>query len=231
MENLLDGVEEPNPALLRGMLQQADRLTRLVDQLLDLSRMESGDLALSLGPVQLSPLVDRVMSEVAVARPERAKTLTVNNDVPTDLPLVEADQERIHQVLFNLLDNAFRFTPDGGSVRVRAVLANGSCEVSVEDTGPGIPEVHLPLVFERFYRVDPSRSRDDGGTGIGLAIARSIVDAHGGKIWAESDEGKGSTFRFVLPLAGRAAPPGEREVLAVARRSDVPAADRVKEGV
>jgi signal transduction histidine kinase len=231
MENLLDGVEEPNPALLGVMLQQADRLTRLVDQLLDLSRMESGDLALSLEPIHLSRLVDRVVSEVTVARPERARTLTVQNDVPADLPSIEADQERIHQVLFNLLDNAFRFTPDGGSVRVRAAVAKGSCEVSVEDTGPGIPEEHLPLVFERFYRVDPSRSRDDGGTGIGLAIARSIVDAHGGKIWAESAEGKGSTFRFVLPVAGHAAPPGEREVMAVARRSDVPAADRVKEGV
>jgi signal transduction histidine kinase len=231
MENLLDGVEESNPALLGVMLQQADRLTRLVDQLLDLSRMESGDLALSLEPVHLSRLVDRVMSEVAVARPERARTLAIHNDVPTDLPPVEADQERIHQVLFNLLDNAFRFTPDGGSVRVRAVLSKGSCEVSVEDTGPGIPEEHLPLVFERFYRVDPSRSRDDGGTGIGLAIARSIVDAHGGRIWAESAEGKGSTFRFVLPVAGHAPPPGEREVMAVAKRSDVAAGDRVKEGV
>jgi signal transduction histidine kinase len=217
--------------LLEVMLQQADRLTRLVDQLLDLSRMESGDLALSLEPVHLSRLVDRVLSEVAVARPERARTLSVRNDVPADLPPVEADQERLHQVLFNLLDNAFRFTPDGGSVRIGAALANGSCEVSVEDTGPGIPAEHLPLVFERFYRVDPSRSRDDGGTGIGLAIARSIIEAHGGKIWAESADGKGSTFRFVLPVTGRPATPGPREVLAVARRPGTPAGDRVKEGV
>jgi signal transduction histidine kinase len=231
MENLLDGVEEPNPKLLEVMLQQADRLTRLVDQLLDLSRMESGDLALSLEPVQLGRLVDRVLSEVSVARPERARTLAVRNDVPADLPPVEADQERIHQVLFNLLDNAFRFTPDGGSVRVRAALANGWCEVSVEDTGPGIPREHLPLVFERFYRVDPSRSREDGGTGIGLAIARSIVEAHGGKIWAESAGGGGSTFRFVLPTAGHAATPGRREVTAVPKRPSAPAGDRVKEGV
>jgi signal transduction histidine kinase len=231
MENLLDGVEEPNPAVLAVMLQQADRLTRLVDQLLDLSRMESGDLPLALEPVQLAGLVDRVMDEVTVARPERARTLHLDNDVSPDLPPVEADPERIHQVLFNLLDNAFRFTPDGGSVRVRAVRANGACEVSVEDTGPGIPKEHLPLVFERFYRVDPSRSRDDGGTGIGLAIARSIVDAHGGRIWAESVEGKGSTFRFELPLTGRPLPTLPRELMAPANRTVASAGDRVKEGV
>jgi signal transduction histidine kinase len=201
LENLLDGVEEPNPALLAVMLQQSDRLARLVDQLLDLSRMESGDLPLTIEPVPLAPLIDRVVSEVSVARPERARTLDVHNDVASDLPPVEADPERVHQVLFNLLDNAFRFTPDGGTVWVRAVQQDGSCEVSVEDTGPGIPQEHLPLVFERFYRVDQSRSRDDGGTGIGLAIARSVVEAHGGKIWAESAEGKGATFRFVLPLS------------------------------
>jgi signal transduction histidine kinase len=135
-------------------------------------------------------------------------------------------------VLFNLLDNAFRFTPDGGSVRVRAALANGWCEVAVEDTGPGIPPEHLPMVFERFYRVDPSRSRDDGGTGIGLAIARSIVEAHGGKIWAKSEGGTGSTFRFVLPIAGQAADHGRREAKAAAPRlPGLAGSDRVKEGV
>ena len=145
-----------------------------------------------------------------VARPDRAQAVDVRNEVPTDLPPVEADRERIHQVLFNLLDNAFRFTPSGGAVTVKAVRENGSCEVSVEDTGPGIPAEHLPLVFERFYRVDPSRSREDGGTGIGLAIARSVVEAHGGRIWAESEQGHGSKFRFVLPLTGTGAARGAR---------------------
>ena len=131
--------------------------------------------------------------------------------------------------------HAFRFTAPGGEVTVRAIREDGSCEVSVEDTGPGIPPEHLPLVFERFYRVDPSRSRDDGGTGIGLAIARSIVDAHGGRIWAESGQGKGSTFRFILPMAGHAVPPRQRSVVAPdgrpARRMQAPPGDRVKEGV
>ena len=200
LENLLDGVEEPNPALLAVMLNQADRLTRLVDQLLDLSRMESGDVPLHLEAVALSPLVEQVLSEVAASRPDGGRSLDIRNDVPIDLPALEADRERLHQVLFNVLDNAFRFTQPGGEIRVSAVRQDDSCEVSVEDTGQGIPEEHLPLVFERFYRVDPSRSRDDGGTGIGLAIARSIVEAHGGRIWAESRPTAGAAFRFVLPL-------------------------------
>jgi signal transduction histidine kinase len=199
LENLLDGVERPDRELLSAMLQQSERLSRLVDQLLDLSRLESGDVPLSIEPVPLAPLVDEVVAEVRVARPDRS--LVVRNEVPADLPPLRADRERIHQVLFNLLDNAFRFTPSGGTVTVRAHREDGACEVAVEDTGPGIPPEHLPLVFERFYRVDPARSREDGGTGIGLAIARSVVEAHGGRIWAESIPGRGSTFRFLLPLA------------------------------
>jgi signal transduction histidine kinase len=203
LENLLDGVEEPNPVALAVMLQQSERLSRLVDQLLDLSQLESGDVPLEVEPVRLGQLVDRVVNEIGVARPDRA--LEIHNEFPGDLPPVRADRERIHQVLFNLLDNAFRFTPPGGVVTVRAVRENGSCEVSVEDTGPGIPAEHLPLVFDRFYRVDPARSRDDGGTGIGLAIARSVVEAHGGRIWAEPGSAGGARFRFELPVEG---PPG-----------------------
>ncbi|HEX2267363.1 MAG TPA: ATP-binding protein [Actinomycetota bacterium] len=197
LENLLDGVEKPTPEILAVMLNQSERLSRLVDQLLDLSQLESGAVPLAREPVELAPLVQRVAGDVRVSRPER--TVEVRSEVPLDLPRVDADPERLHQVLFNLLDNAYRFTPSGGVVTVRAARDNGALRVSVLDTGPGIPEEHLPLVFERFYRADPSRSREDGGTGIGLAIARSVVEAHGGKIWAESTVGRGSTFSFVLP--------------------------------
>jgi len=107
----------------------------------------------------------------------------------------------VHQVLFNLLDNAVRFTPTGGAVTVSAHRHNGAVEVKVTDTGVGIPAEHLPRLFERFYRADPARSREDGGTGIGLAIARSVVEAHGGHIRAESEIGKGSVFTFDLPVA------------------------------
>jgi signal transduction histidine kinase len=198
LENLLDGVEDPNPELIQVMLQQSERLSRLIDQLLDLSRLESGDVPMEIEPVPLAPLVDRVLREVEMAWPDRAGAVEVRNQVPADLPPMQADRERIHQVLFNLLDNAVRFTPPGGVVTVRAMRENGSCEVLVEDTGPGIPKEHIPFVFERFYRADPARSRDDGGTGLGLAIARSVVEAHGGKIWAESAEGRGARFRFLI---------------------------------
>lgn len=205
LENLLDGVEEPNPAVLALMLQQSERLTRLIEQLLELSRIESGDLPLEPEPVPLAPLVERVVGEVSAARP--GKAIAVRAEVPSSGPVVRADRERLHQVLLNLLDNAFRFTPNGGSVVVRALEQGRVCQVSVEDDGPGIPQEHLALVFERFYRVDPSRSRDDGGTGIGLAIARSIVEAHGGEIWAESEPGRSTRFTFSLPLEEPVEPP------------------------
>ncbi len=199
LENLLDGVERPDPEILQVMLTQSERLSRLVDQLLDLSRLESGELPLHREDVPLRRLVSEVLSEVEVVRSGR--DVRVQDRVPEDLPPVLADRERLHQVLFNLLDNAVRLTPPGGDVVVEAHRLNGTCEVSVADTGPGIAAEHLPRLFERFYRVDPARTRDDGGTGLGLAIARSVVEAHGGRIRADSEVGKGSVFTFDLPVA------------------------------
>jgi signal transduction histidine kinase len=205
LENLLDGVEQPDPGVLQVMLQQAERLSRLVDQLLDLSRLESGDVPLEREDLDLGSLVQEVVSEVEAARGDHL--VQVRSAVPDDLPPAWADRERIHQVLFNLLDNAVRFTPPGGDVVVSAARIGGRCEVRVADTGPGIPAEHLPFLFERFYRVDQARSRGDGGTGIGLAIARSVVEAHGGRIRAESEVGMGSVFTFELPLARTEARP------------------------
>jgi signal transduction histidine kinase len=198
LENLLDGVERPDPETLQVMLAQSERLGRLVDQLLELARLESGEVPLRREAVPLRPLVSRVVSEIEVTRARQ--DVQLSQDVPDDLPAVFADAERLHQVLFNLLDNAVRFTPEGGRVRVTASGHNGSVDVAVSDTGPGIDAEHLPRLFERFYRVDTARSRDEGGTGIGLAIARSVVEAHGGRIWAESEPGTGSTFTFELPV-------------------------------
>jgi signal transduction histidine kinase len=206
LENLLDGVERPEPETLQIMLQQSERLSRLVEQLLDLSRLESGDVPMEPQPVGLGPLVDQVVGELEVAAGGRnAGVPRPENLVPADLPTLSADPERVHQVLYNLLDNAVRFTPPTGSVRVTAAVVGDRCEVTVTDTGPGIPAEHLPFVFERFYRADAARARGSvgtGGTGIGLAIVRSVVEAHGGRVRAESEPGRGSAFTFDLPLAG-----------------------------
>jgi signal transduction histidine kinase len=199
LENLLDGVERPEPATLEVMLGQVERLGRLVDQLLDLSRLESGEVPLHLEELTLGPIVDQLISEIEIALPGRA--VTVRNEISADLPTLSADRERLHQVLFNLVENAVRFTPDGGQVTLSARRENGSIEIAVADTGAGIPSEHLPRLFERFYRADPARARGDGGTGIGLAIARSVVEAHGGTIRAESEPGRGSVFTFDLPAA------------------------------
>ncbi|HEY6567970.1 MAG TPA: ATP-binding protein [Actinomycetota bacterium] len=198
LENLLDGVEQPNPETLQVMLAQSERLGRLVEQLLDLSKLESGEVPLRREAVTLGPVVRQVLSEIDMASGDRHVELT--SEVPEDLPVIEADRERVHQVLFNLVDNAMRFTPDGGRVRIEAHRENGSVLISVSDSGVGISEEDLPRLFERFYRVDQSRSREDGGTGIGLAIARSVVEAHGGTISAASELGEGSVFTFDLPI-------------------------------
>jgi two-component system phosphate regulon sensor histidine kinase PhoR len=124
--------------------------------------------------------------------------LSIVLDIPDKLPQPSIDRERIEQVLINLIHNAIKFTPPGGSVTIRARQEGQDVLVSVSDTGVGIPADDLPRIFERFYKSDKSRS--GGGTGLGLAIAKHIIEAHGGRIWAESVEGKGSTFHFTLPL-------------------------------
>jgi len=201
LENLADGVEDADPKTLQVMLAQTERLTRLVDQLLDLSRLESGEVPFHREVVAIAPLVSRVFSEITIGR--AISDVRLETEVAVGV-VAEADPERIHQVLFNLVDNAVRFTPPGGEIVVAASERDGRVQIRVADTGVGIAPDHLPRVFERFYRVDASRSRDDGGTGIGLAIARSIVEAHGGRIAAQSDPGHGSTFTFDLPAAVRA---------------------------
>jgi signal transduction histidine kinase len=197
LENLADGVEQPDPETLQIMLAQTERLGRLVEQLLDLSRLDSGEIPLHRQSVELGPLVTQVVSEIEVARAD--KVVAIRPRIPSDLPALDADPERVHQVLFNLVDNAVRFTPGGGEVTISAHRHNGSVEITVADTGVGIRPEHLPLLFERFYRVDTARSRGDGGTGIGLAIARSVVEAHGGHIHAKSEPGQGSAFTFDIP--------------------------------
>jgi histidine kinase len=202
MEGLMDGVLPAAPETYQQIHQEADRLARLVDDLQELSRVEAGAYSLDIRPVAVPVLLKTTLKRFS--NQARAKRIELQSDLPSDLPFILADLDRISQVLTNLVGNAIQYTPEGGRVSIQALLHEGEVHISVMDTGIGIPAEHLPHLFTRFYRVDKSRSRQaGGGSGIGLTIACHLVEAHGGHIWAESEgEGKGSTFTFSLKVAG-----------------------------
>jgi two-component system phosphate regulon sensor histidine kinase PhoR len=182
---------------LERIVGEVDRLASLVDELLDLGRLESGRVTLKLEPLDPADVLARGAERL---RPQTERAgLTLKVDVPEGLPDVLADRGRIEQVLLNLVHNAIKFTPSGGAITVDAAITGDRLIVSVRDTGIGIAPAELPRVFERFYKSDRSRRSD--GTGLGLAIAKHIVQAHHGAISVESSPGQGATFSFSLPLA------------------------------
>lgn len=201
MEGLMDGVLPATPETYEQVRHEAARLSRLVDDLQELSRVESGALHLDLRPLDVSMPLRTAARRLA--RQFDEKQVRLNLDLPAELPPVLADEDRLIQVLTNLVGNALMYTPAGGEVTVSAQKVGGELQVSVTDNGVGIPPEHLAHIFDRFYRVDKSRSRSaGGGSGIGLTIARHIVEAHGGHIRAASPgENKGSVFTFTLPVA------------------------------
>ena len=200
MEGLMDGVLPAEAATFHQLYREADRLQRLVQDLQELSRVEAGAYELDLQPASLARLVEAVTARLGLQYEE--KGVDLRNEVSPDLPDVRVDEDRIGQVLVNLVGNALRYTPAGGRVVLRAQRQGDMVRFDVEDSGIGIQPEHLPHVFERFYRVDKSRSRAGGGSGIGLTIARHLVEAHGGRIEAASrGEGQGSTFSLSLPVA------------------------------
>ncbi|TEU19353.1 MAG: hypothetical protein E3J21_04035 [Anaerolineales bacterium] len=198
LEALQDGVVEPEERIIDSLHEEAMLPNHLVDDLQELSLAEAGHLELERQPVALADIVDRAVE--AVHPRAKAEGVTVQVDLPEDL-LVDVDPQRIGQVLRNLLDNALTHTSPGGEIAVAARAEGQWVEVSVRDTGSGIAAKDLPYVFERFYRADKSRSRATGGARLGLAIAKQLVEAHGGRIWVESTEGEGSTFTFALPTS------------------------------
>jgi signal transduction histidine kinase len=200
MEGLTDGVLAPEPQVYASFERELARLQRLVQDLQELSRVESGQIALTLRPVDLA---ERITAAAVRLRPQfEDKQVDLQLDLEGALPPVRADPDRIIEVLINLLGNALQYTPSGGQVIVRAKREAEDIHVSVTDTGIGILADDLPHLFERFYRVDKSRSRAGGGSGIGLTIAKHFVEAHGGRIWATSaGAGQGSTFTFTLPIS------------------------------
>ncbi|MBI5686524.1 MAG: HAMP domain-containing protein [Verrucomicrobia bacterium] len=202
VETLLDP-QPPEPEMTRQFLQtvqrHSQRLETLIGDLLTVSALESQQARLQLEPVSLRTVAETAAEEMA--RQAREKNMTITVGIPAEFPRPRADAQRLHQVFFNLLDNAVKYVQAGGQISISARLADGEIEVQVSDNGPGIAAEHLSRIFERFYRVDKARSREVGGTGLGLSIVKHIVQAHGGRVWAESELGKGSRFYFTLPQA------------------------------
>lgn len=199
VETLIGGAvddRENRGEFLDAVLRQATRLEGLVDDLLRLSSLEAVSARPESAEFPLRGLVDETYRSLLPAF--KGKKIDFSDNVPEDLS-VRADRNRIEQALFNLLDNAFKYTPDGGRVSVSAAAEEGLVRVRVSDTGPGIPADSLPRIFERFYRVDKARSRELGGTGLGLSIVKHAVELHGGSVGVESEEGRGSAFWFTLP--------------------------------
>ena len=200
LEGLQDGLVQPTDqtwTLLRG---ETARLSHLVDDLQELWRAEARQLPMTLRAVEVPAFLESLVGRFSIAAGERQVDLHL--DIEDRALAVRADRDRLVQVLDNLLSNALRYSPHGGRVSISARRVDDGVRLSITDEGPGLTVEQRERVFERFYRVDPSRSRALGGSGIGLAIARALIDAMDGRIWVESDgEGRGSTFRLELPPA------------------------------
>lgn len=208
VDAMLDGVFKPDREHLASIKEQTAQLTRLINDLREISLAESGQLKLDITPTDMVELVRRKISQAEVRALDKGIKLKL--DVRGKIPEVEIDGNRIEQVISNLLTNAIRHTPSGGKITValEAItsvndyqLSKPSLVVSVTDSGEGIPAEHLPHIFERFYRVESSRAKNEGETGLGLSIVKQMVEAHGGKVWAQSQLTKGSTFYIAIPIA------------------------------
>jgi len=199
VEALRDGaINDPEKSLqfLSIISQHADRMNKIVTDLLQLSRIESKDFLLKIEPFLVRELLDEVFSTLKSSSEEKSQILEASLPSP-DLKVL-ADRHWITQALTNLVDNAIKYTPEKGKIRIEAKDKGESVEIAVIDNGIGIPQKDLPRIFERFYRVDKGRSRESGGTGLGLSIVKHIIEAHGGKVEVKSQEGKGSEFSFAL---------------------------------
>ncbi len=183
---------------LGSLLEEVERLSKIVERLFALSRLDAGEAQAEWVPFDLGELAVTTADQMALLAED--KKISVICDCAPRVP-VNGDRARLKQVVVNLLDNAIKYTPDGGAVHLKVRAVNGHAVLEVSDTGVGIPAEAVPLVFERFFRVDPTRSREPGGAGLGLAIVKSICSAHGGEVEVESAVGRGSRFRVQLPLA------------------------------
>lgn len=201
LETLLDDPHQPPGELLRIleiMERHSDRLNALVEDVLSLARLESPGAELDVSEVDLAELLHSIMRDWE--KRFAAKQLKSHLNFPGNLPLLQADESRLQEVIYNLLDNAVKYSQPGGTVFLRAEIDADRVRISVADQGVGIPEADLPRIFERFYRADKARSRELGGTGLGLSIVKHIVQLHGGTVEAVSEPGKGTTISVLLPV-------------------------------
>jgi signal transduction histidine kinase len=197
LDDLYGELSDKMRGVLKRLQSNGRHLLKLIDDVLDLSNIEAGQLTLSLDDYSLSDVVHGVVSAVAPLAAE--KRLAFKAEVAPDLPTGHGDGRRLSQVLLNLVGNAIKFT-DKGEVAIQASVTNGAFTVAVCDTGPGISTADQAKIFKEFQQADDSSTRKKGGTGLGLSIAKRIIEMHGGRIWVESEVGKGSRFYFTLPV-------------------------------
>ena len=203
LEAVLDEVAEPTPEHISSIYEESVRLSKLINNLRDLTLAEVGQLKIYRKPLDIVELIGRSVHLFQSSAATKDISLCMN--IKEQLPWVQVDKDRIKQVLDNLISNSLRYTPENGSIEVSAKKVTGNkgkkvVIVEVSDTGRGISGKDLPHIFKHFYRADASRARSSGGSGIGLAIVKQLVEAHGGWVWAESESGKGSRFYFTLPI-------------------------------
>jgi len=197
LDDIYGGVPEPMRRVLKRIESNGKHLLGLINDVLDLAKIEAGQLTLTLAEYSMAEVVRNVFSAVEPLAAEKKLALTV--EIPNDLPVGRGDERRLTQVLLNLVGNAIKFT-DQGEVAIKASAVNGAYTLSVCDTGPGIPPADQAKIFEEFQQADSSATKKKGGTGLGLSIARRIIEMHGGRIWVESELGKGATFSINLPV-------------------------------
>ncbi len=197
LESLRDGLMEPTQATLSALHDKILLTTRLVQDLHQLALADSGRLSMHPRPCSIEDIFDTILETIGVQMEDEGISLV--REVAQDLPAVEVDAQRIEQVLLNLLSNAIRHTPTGGSIAVRAERMDRQLQVSICDSGPGLSDQDFLHVFDRFYRADEARTGDDTGAGLGLSIAKALIEAHGGQIWAEASPSGGACFLFTLP--------------------------------
>ncbi len=197
LEAVQDGMLEADASTIDSLHEEAMLLNSLIQDLQELALAEAGQLRLDVQPVSLDLVVEQTVSLMKPVA--RQKSVQIIPHIEGEFAPVRADQRRVAQVMRNLLNNAITHTPPGGEIHIHAETTAQAITLHVADTGEGIDEVHLPYVFERFYRADPSRSRSTGGAGLGLAIVKQLIERQGGRIWVESKRGQGTTFSFTLP--------------------------------